>query len=218
MTDISQQNLKEPEQTDWDTAYQTSKYQPPPPAVGADGKPIVYFAKVAEIKKADPDQGYLNYTIDFALTRAGEHDGARVRAWASTRPFMKRGEDGTLVPVKGNPNSLGKFLKASGLSTKPQTNADYQAAVGQVNGRILGFTTDWSAYNKDTGEKVNGYNAFPDDPERPGQKKSILRAGDTVNELDSKGNIIGSRPVISDVLFANARVKYFQDPTNKVAR
>jgi hypothetical protein len=212
-TDISQQSLKEPAQVDWETAFKSSKYEVPPPALGPDGKPITYYGVSSDIKETDADQGYLNFVIDLALTRAGSFDGRRVRTWASTRPFQKRAEDGTLVPVKGNPNALAKFLRAAGLQAKPQTNSEYRATVRAVNGKAIGFTIDWEARNKDTGETVRGYNAFPDDPERPGQKKAILKAGDIYNELDSKGNIIGQKQVQSEILFANARLKYFQDAT-----
>lgn len=220
MTDLAQQNLKQPEQTDWNTAYSNaSKYQAPPPSIGADGKPIVYYGTIKEFAPADPDQGYLNFTADFILTRSGPFDGTRIRTWASTRPFQKRNKDtGELEAVKGNPNSLGKLLKAAGLQVTPQTNDEYVLATRQINGKVFGFTTDWKAKNKDTGEVIVGYNSFPDDPERPGMKKSILRAGDVYNETDSKGNVIGQKVVQSEILFANPQLKYFQDATPKVSR
>jgi len=217
--DIAQQNLKEPEQLDWDSAFSGSKYQAPPPAVGQDGKAIVYYGVVKEAKQTDADEGYLNFQMDLSLTRAGSYDGVRVRTWASTRPFQRKNrETGALEPVKGNPNKLGSFLKAAGLQAKPQTNSEYIASVKSINGRAIPFTLDWEAKNKDTGEVVRGFINFPDDPERPGQKKSILRAGDVVTERDSKGVITGTRTIQSEVLFANPRVKYFQDSTRSQSR
>jgi len=214
--DMGQTNLREPEQTDWDSAYKGSKYTAPPATEGADGKPVVFYGTVMEAKQTEnSDQGYLNYQIDLKLVN-GESEKP-VRTWQSTRPFMKRDAEGNLQPMKGNPNGLGRFLRAAGLQAKPQTNSEYIASVKAINGKAIPFTADWEARNKDTGEVVRGYRAFPLNAD--GTRKSILRAGDVVNELDSKGNITGTRTITSEVMFANLRVKYFQDavPT-KAAR
>lgn len=217
-TDIAQTNLREPEVADWDS-FGKSTYQPPPPAVGPDGNPIIYFAQATDISLSDPDDGYLNYTIDAKIVRSGAPaDGTRVRIWASAKPFMKKDASGTLVPVKGNPNKLANYLRALGLSVKPQTNSEYAAAVKATPGKPFPFVLDWEAKNKDTGEKVSGYLNFPDDPDRPGHKKSILRAGDVVTDRDNKGNITGTRVVSSEVLFANPRFKYFKDAAPKVVK
>lgn len=204
MTDIAQQNLKEPEKVDWDSAFKGSSYTPPPPALGPDGKPIVYQAKVADIKETEGkglDEGYLNFQIDLKLVGNGV-DGTPVRTWVSTRTFTKKQPDGSYVNVKGNPNSLAKFLNAAGLQAKPSSNSEYRAAVKMVNGKSIPLTLDWEARNAETGERVKGYELFPEDPERPGTKKAILKAGDILTN---------ETPVQSEVLFANARVKYFQN-------
>ena len=217
--DIAQQGLREPEQTDWDSAYSGSKYQAPPPAVGPDGRSIVYYGTVDSVKASDPDDGYLNYEIDLKIVRSGSHDGSRIRTWASTRPFMRRDKQtGELVAQRGNPNKLGSFLRAAGLQAKPQTNDQYAASVRSVNGKAIPFTIDWVAKNKETGEVVRGFLNFPEDPERPGQRKSILKAGDVVTERDREGNITGTKTIASEVLFANAQLRYFQDPTPKVQK
>jgi hypothetical protein len=209
---VSQLNLREPERVDWDTAFASSKYAPPPPALGPDGKPIVYQGKVVEIKQSEGkglDQGYLNYQVDLQFIGTE----GRVRTWASTRTFTKKNQEtGEFEPIKGNPNALAKLLKAAGVQAKPSTNAEYAGAVKLINGKAIPFTIDWEASNRETGEVVKGYLAFPDDPERPGQKKTILRKGDLVNEVDAKGNILGSRQIQSEILFANPRLKYFQGP------
>jgi len=70
------------------------------------------------------------------------------------------------------------------------------------------LTLDWTARNKDTGESIRGYQNFPDDPDHPGQKKAILHAGDTYRDRDG-----ATQTVKADVLFANAVVRYFIDPT-----
>lgn len=216
--DISQTNLKEPEQCDWDSMGK-STYSPPPPAMGPDGRYIVYQGAVDVIAKTDPDEGYLNYQMDAKIVRSGAPvDGTKVRIWASTRPFTKAGADGQRVPIAGNPNKLANFLRATGLSAKPQRNSEYESAVKAASSKTFPFTLDWVAKNKDTGEVVRGYQNFPDDPDRPGMKKSILRRGDVVTERDTKGAVIGTREIQSDVLFANPQFKYFQDAAPKVAK
>ncbi len=214
MTDnIGQTNLREPEQVDWDSLG-SSGYQAPPPAYDAAGQPIIYQGVVADFNEGNPDDGYLNVVLDpIKLVRAGVHEGKEVRfTYASARPFTKLGADGQRVPVKGNPNKLANYLRATGLSARPQTNAEYRAALKAAKGKAFQFVGDWEAYNKDTGERVKGYMNFPDDPERPGQKKSILKQGDVITERDAKGNITGTTTVRSEVLFANFKLRYFKDP------
>jgi hypothetical protein len=218
MTDIAQTNLREPEKADWDS-FGKSSYQAPPPAVDSAGNQIVYFATPDTIAVSDPDDGYLNYVMDVKIVRAGAPvDGTKLRLWASTRPYTYVDASGDRVAKKGNPNKLADFLRACGVSAKPQTNAEYQAAVKASSGKTFPFVLDWVAKNKDTGEVVKGYLNFPDDPDRPGSKKSILKSGDLVTERDNKGNVIGSRTIQSDVLFANAQFRYFKDVTNKVTK
>lgn len=208
MTDLAQQNLREPERVEWDTAFSGSTYTPPPPAIGPDGQPIVYSGKIVAVKESPGkglDEGYLNYEIDIALPNLDRP----LKTWASTRTFAKRNEDGEFVPLKGNPNALGKVLKSAGLQFKPQTNSDYRAAMKSITGKMVPFTLDWVARSKDGSEQVKGYEIFPDDPENPGRKKSILKAGD----------ILANESIVSsEVLFANARVKNFLNPANKVSR
>lgn len=217
MTDIAQQNLREPEKVDWDTAFAGSKYSAPPPAIGVDGKPIVYQAKVAEIKES-PGKGldvdYLNYQIDLKLIGNGV-EGTALRTWASTRTFQKRNGEGNFENIKGNPNALAKFLRSAGLQAKPTTNSEYKMAVKQVNGKPLNVTLDWVAENRETGESVRGFDNFPMDPEREGSRKSILKRGDIYTERDRQGNITATKVVEAEVLFANARIKYFQDSAPK---
>lgn len=208
MNDLAQTNLKEPVQVDWD-ALGKSGYTPPPPALGPDGKSITYYGVVETATPTDSDEDYLNFLLDpIKIVRSGQGaDGVTLRfTRASTKPFMKNGQ-----ALRGNPNKLANFLRAVGVQARPQTNADYTAAVKAAVGKPFGFTLDWEAYNKDTGEKVKGFSNFPDDPERPGLKKSILKAGDVVTERDAAGNVTGTREIKSEVLFANPRLRYFQD-------
>lgn len=219
MVDISQTNLSEPERVEWDSAFSGSKYSAPPPATGPDGKPITYFGQVIECKTVNADvdreteKAYLQYQVDFKLVRSGSADGQQVRTWISTRPFTRvNALTGEREPMKGNPNRLASFLRSAGLAAKPQSNGEYSAAVKMVSGKAVPFTIDWKARNKDTGEQIRGYLSFPEDSERPGTRKSILKKGDLVTLRDAKGAVTGEKIVESEVLFANAEVKYFQDP------
>jgi hypothetical protein len=209
-TDTAQLNLREPEQLDWDALAKGSTYQAPPPAYDNQGRPIVFYGQASPVVTDPTKEGYLQILLDpIKVVKSGAADGTLIRfTRVSTRPFMKNGE-----PMRGNPNSLANYLRSAQVSAKPQNNADYVAAVKATAGKTFSFTADWEAYNKDTGETIKGYLNFPDDPERPGQKKSILKAGDVVTERDSKGNVIGTKTVQSEVLFANLRLKFFQDPS-----
>lgn len=206
--DTAQLNLTEPAQCDWDTAYSGGKYVAPPPALDPAGKAIIYQGTIKAATLTDPDETYLNYMVDFELP-----NGARARVWASTKPFTKVNKtSGEREPINGNPNKLGSLLRSAGLQAKPQTNSDYQASVRSVINRKASFTLDWVAKNKETGEVVKGYNAFPVDV-ATGLRKPILKAGDTINLLGEKGAIVGTTEVKSEVLFANPQIKYFQDPS-----
>jgi hypothetical protein len=209
-TDLSQTGLREPAQVDWDSLGKSSSYTPPPPASDASGRPIVYYG-VADLKESDPTKdGYLQVLLDpIKITRSGTADGYEIRfSRVSTQPFQKNGQ-----PMKGNPNSFANFLRACQVAAKPQTNADYLAAAKATKGKVFPFTIKWEAYNKETGESIKGFENFPDDPERPGQKKSILKQGDVYTERDAKGNVIGTKTVQSEILFANAKLRFFQDPS-----
>jgi hypothetical protein len=224
--DIAQLNLAEPGQTDWDN-YGKSGWIAPPPAKDAAGNFIVYtgVAKKIEVEEQYPDrddkeQTYLTVRLDdFQIADPGKYQGYEIKfSKVSRRPYTYL-KDGERLPKKGNPSKLGDYLRAVGSAGKPQNNSEYLATAKAAAGRKFSFTIDWEARNKDTGEKVSGYNAFPDDPNNPGQKKAILKAGDIVNEVDAKGNPTGQvKTVTSDTLFANARLRFFVDPAPKVAK
>jgi len=209
MSDLSGLNLKQPQQTDWDNFNPQSKYQAPPPAIGADGKPIVYYGQAPKefAPGATPD-GLLSVRIDpITIVKSGSLgvDGYVIRFTdASLTPFKNKNGEPT------NAHKLGTYLRACGSIAKPQTNEEYMAAVRATAGKVFAFILDWEARNKDTGERVRGYKNFPDDPERPGQKKAILKQGDTY--IDDQGQ---PQVVKSEVLFANARLRYFRDNTKK---
>jgi hypothetical protein len=216
MTDIAQTNLREAPQVNWDNYNAGGGYTPPPPALDEAGRPIVYTG-VASPKADGADRdGYLQFLLDPVKITKGDHKGYELRfTRASVAPFTKPDADGVRQPMKGNPNAAANFLRSCGLAAKPQTNSEYIASMQRAAGKEFTFTIDWEAYNKDTGERVKGFLAFPLDQERPGQRKTILKKGDTYNVVDRKGNILETKLVESDVLFANARVKFFQDPTKQ---
>lgn len=217
MTDLAGLNLKEPEQIDWDNYNPGSKYVAPPPAKGADGKYLTYFGQIPQtVGETDTlgvtkDEGYRTFLIDpIKIVKSGTADGYQLRfSRVSTKPFA--GKDGKPI----NANGVGNFLRAASILAKPQKNSEYEAAVKATRGRVVPLTVEWFARNKDTGEQVRGYDNFPEDPDRPGQKKSILKAGDVVLVRDKAGVVIGQQVIKSEVMFANAQLRYFQDPNKK---
>ncbi len=211
----AQIDLREPDQMDWDNYNPGSKYTPPPQAKGQDGKYIPYFGQVkSKFEEKDfkvTDEGFRSYELGpVTIVKSGSSDGYQIRFVNASVKKFKRGDK--VIDA----SQVGNFLKACQITQKPQKNSEYDAAIKATAGRTFPFTLDWEARNRDTGEEVKGYNAFPLDPDRPGQRKSILKAGDLVNVLDDKGNPTGQTVVVkSEVLFANARVKYYVDPNRK---
>ena len=205
---MSGTSLKEPNPIDWDAYNPGSKFQVPPPAKGVDGKYVVYHAQLPTTIAAEADDdGYRRYLLDpITLVKNGQGiDGYTIRfTRASVKAFT--GKDGKAV----NASQAGNVLKAAQVAAKPQKTAEYDAAFNLIKGKIVPVTVDWYAKNKDTGEQVRGYENFPVDPDRPGQRKAILKAGDTYT--DAQGN---TQTVKAEVLFANAVVKRFIDPTRK---
>lgn len=196
MADVNGLGLKEPDQVDWEKLGKASNYVAPPPVKGADGRYIIYFGQLPTTITLDvDDNGFRTYLLDpIKLVKNGAGiDGRELRF---TRVGLKSFSNGN--------NSTALLLKSVGSPTKPQKTAEYDAAVKQVAGKVASFSIDWEARNKDTGETVRGYDNFPDDPDRPGMKKSILRQGDTYMEDGVE------RTVQSEVLFANPRIRFFE--------
>lgn len=196
--------LKEPQQIDWDNYNPGSVFTVPPPALDPEGKAIIYTGQLPSVIGTEQDNdGYRRYLLDpIKLVKNGNGvDGATIRfARASVKPYEKNGKT-------QNASAVGNLLRSAGVTAKPQTTAEYDAAVTASRGRIVSFTLDWEARDKNTGEQVRGYANFPNDPERPGQKKAILHAGDEYTAADGT-----KQTVKADVLFANARVRSFIAP------
>lgn len=196
--DMSGKGLQEPTQVDWDKLG-ASKFTPPPPAKDANGKYITYFGQLPsdikeEVMETD-DGSFRQYLLDpIKVVKSGSADGLELRF---TRVSLK--------PFKNGNNAAALLLKAAGVAGKPQKTSEYDSAVKAVRGKVVPFTLDWRAYNKDTGEQIRGYDNFPNDDTRPGQKKVVLKEGDTYTDED--GN---TQTVKSEVLFANAQVRFFE--------
>jgi hypothetical protein len=211
LTNSAQLNLVEPQQVDWNNVSGASTYTPPPQVVGGDGKPVTFTGVIKNIEERanqfavdEEGRAYLNFLIDpIELVDAGRYNGYTLRfTEASTKPFKN-----------GKSNRLALFVAASGSTGKPQTNDQYRQVVKALTGKRVRFTGEWEARSKDTGEKVKGYSNFPDDPDRPGEKKAILKKGDTYTVSDFKGNILETKTVQAEVIFANLVVRNFIDPT-----
>lgn len=197
MADVNGKNLAEPTQVDWDKVGGGS-FTPPPAAKDASGNYIKYFGKLPLniTEDVDNDQ-YRTYTLDpIKIVQSGEADGYELR-------FSRT----SLKPFKNGNNSTAILIKAAGISAKPQKTAEYDSVIKQVKGKVVPLTLDWVARNKDTGEQVRGYENFPDDPTRPGKKKAILKAGDTYKDADGNEQVVQS-----EVLFANAQLRFFEIP------
>ena len=197
MSDIAQTGLKEPDQVDWDKVG-GSKYVAPPPAKSADGRFIVYTGQLPnkiDTTETD-DDGYRQYVLDpITLVKNGQGvDGVTIR-------FARVG----LKPWKNGNNGTALLIKATGVASKPQSTADYDKAIGVVRGKVAPLTIDWQARDKNTGETVRGYDNFPEDPQRPGFKKAILKQGDTYKDENGV-----EQTVKADVLFANAQLRFFE--------
>jgi hypothetical protein len=219
VNDLAQTKLAEPKQMNWDSWESgASKWQAPPPALDLSLKPIVYYGiaqtaieRVSDFALNENGEPYLNFALEPVIITQGDYKGYTIRfVEASVKPFEKNGK-----PV--NAHKLGNYLRACGLTAKPQTNDEYRAAVRMAQPKQFAFTLDWEASSKDTGEKIKGYLAFPDDPERPGQRKAILHAGDFYQVIGTDYKPTGAlAQVKADVLFANARLRFFRDPAKGV--
>lgn len=214
MNDIAQVNLSEPPKTDWDNYGGSGKFQVPPPALDAKGEPIVYYGQAGSITEKvndyalNPDTGqpYLNFALDPFVIATGDFKGYILKyVEVNVKPFMKNNK-----PTGSH--SLGNYLRAAGVAAKPQTNDEYRAAIKLTASKLVGFTIDWQAKNKETAEEIKGFLAFPEDDSRPGQRKCILKAGDFYNVLGPDRKPTGElAKVKSEILFANARLRFFRD-------
>lgn len=158
IADITQLNLVEPEQINFDK-YQdggNSSFAPPP-----EGR---YFGKAPTITDESfgaTKEGYLKVTLDpIEIVNDPTHTGYKIRF--------------TTLSVKKYKNREGSqvmdFLRSVGLNVRPKTNEEYKAAMKQASGRTFQFALIWESYNKDTQETTSGMDNFPPDPQNPDRK------------------------------------------------
>jgi len=208
MSDSAQTNLREPDQMNWDKHNAGSKFQAPPDALGPDGKPLIYKAQLPTTLGTPPtlgatDEGYRSFEVGpLKLVQNGNGaDGYEIRFYTvNVKKFVNRR---TQEPMEVS--SASKVIRAAGVTARPQKNAEYEAAMRQAAGRVIQITLDWRAKDQQTGEEVVGFENFPIDP-ATNKRKAILKKGDVLPD---------GRIIASEVLFANARVKYVIDPTRK---
>ncbi len=210
--DLSQLDLNAPEKMDWDNYHEGSNYRRPPTPIGNDGKPVVFNLKVpneitfgaTQNKDLTIEIGVGRDNPGLTIVKSGNGaDGYEVRNMrASIKKWVNKK---TGQPM--NVSQAGNFLRSAGVQAKPQTPQEYATAAMATRGKVVRATLDWSAYDKTTGEEIEGYANFPDDPERPGEKKAIVNRGDIYTD---KNGI--TRTAQAEVMFANARVRFFQTP------
>lgn len=208
MSDSAQTNLREPDQMNWDKHNAGGKFQAPPDALDQSGKPIVYKAQLpttlgSPTSLGVTDEGYRSFEVGpLKLVQNGNGaDGYEIRFYTvNVKKFVNRR---TQEPMEVS--SASKVIKGAGITARPQKNAEYEAAMKQAAGRVIQITLDWRAKDQQTGEEVVGFENFPIDP-ATNRRKAILKKGDVLPD---------GRVITSEVLFANARVRYVVDPNRK---
>ena len=70
------------------------------------------------------------------------------------------------------------LLRAAGVSARPQSVDELKVLLKSISGRVIQFTGQWEAYNKDTQEETQGQENFPDDKANPGKKLPYIQDGD----------------------------------------
>jgi len=209
--DTAGTTLREPDPMDWDNYNPGSRYKVPPQVKGPDGKALTYYGQLPPPQKGvvtdGEDTGLREYLLDpIKLVKSGPADGYEIRyTRASIAKFYNK-----RTGQRMNASRVGNILKAAGIQAKPQTTAEYDAAMARTAGKVVPFTIEWYAKSKETGESVRGWDNFPDDPEFPGRKKAVLKTGDQYRDADGVW-----QDVKSEILFANAQVRYFIDPNRK---
>ena len=149
MADISAlSNLQSTEPLDWDK-YADSKESPTPPRKGRyqlQAPPSFAFSATTA--------GYLQAQIDPKV--AGPTDaGYEIKFQrVSAKPFKRSG-----VTV----SQMGDYLRAVGITQRPQTPQEQADAVEATAGRIYQADLDWEAYCKGCKFTLKGMENFPTD-------------------------------------------------------
>ena len=170
--------LKVPDPAMFDD-YDVGGWTPPPQAkaIGPTGKPefITYRLTTPNADKFEfrPDRnGFLMAVVDgFAV------EGANYtlrKEYLSSAPFPKKDKAGNVTGTR-NASQLGNYFRAHGLAVRPATAQEYESFALATAGRQFSATLDWSAYDSDRGVEVaKSWDAFPDDPDNPGQKLAYI--------------------------------------------
>jgi len=209
MADTNQMNLREPDQMDWDAHDKGNTYQPPPPALDADGNPIIYQAQLptdmgASTRLGVNRNGFRQFAcgpVRFVKNGPGV-DGYEIRFFDVSVEKYKSKSTGEPIELSG----ASKLLRGAGIKAKPQKNAEWEQAIKLTSGKTIPVVIDWYAKDRETGQVIRGYENFPLDPDRPGRRKAILKAGDVLPNGEK---------VTSEVMFANAVVRYVVDPNRR---
>jgi hypothetical protein len=150
-SDITQLNLAEPDQLDWDK-YQDSQAIPPPPPEG-----IYNVQAPAEIlldRWEKDGKSYLriaNETKALVITDEGPAKGYRLfYPFISTRKYAKR-----------MGNQFADYLRAFGILAQPASNQEYAQLAQATANRFGKVQVKWEGYCKPCAETVlEGQAAF----------------------------------------------------------
>lgn len=193
MAELNGVELREPDPLKWDEYAGTTaspQGDAKPRFVLAPKGVYTVLAKDRPTKGATRE-GYLQYELgNLILSAPGQpYDNQEIRY--------------TRVNTKRWPNreasSLADYLVAHGDQTKPNTNAEYEAAVERVWATPAQVRVNWRGRCKSCGFEIKGYDDFPTRDD--GSKASI------VDCPTCKANDNQERPI-----FANLEIKAFLTP------
>ena len=188
MADITQLNLAEPDQIEWDDYEPGGEGTPPIP----DGK-YVLQAPVSFAFDATAERR-LRVTLDPVVVVGPTHTGSKIR-WIrlSTKRYANR-----------NGSPVGDYLRACGVMASPITNEQYVTCIEATTGRVFQGTTQQHVYcnHKDTPHAAAAPYAID------GQV-SIPKNGDGTSKLSFPC------PVCQKTVFVNSQVRRFIDSIPK---
>lgn len=149
MADLTGLDLQEPERLEGD--YTEAGAIPNPPPAGR------YLCQVPETFEFGTSKAKaLKVQIDPLVIADGEHKGYRIRFTSASFKRFKRGN--------GMASQVEDYLRANGIATIPQSNAEAAQLIESTAGRVIPVDLDWEAYDKESQETVaKSYDEFPSD-------------------------------------------------------
>lgn len=207
---VSGTKLNQPNPANWDKHNETKKvWQAPPVPLDAQGNRIIFTGTMPPkegIIFGETQSNYRNYRITPITVEKPTGAGYQIlNTFVNLVPWTGKGEG-----MSGGSVFVAAVL---GPNVRPVTNDDYDKALLLAARRPVQFTATWEARNRDTGEEVKGYLAFPEELDAEGKptgkRKAILKQGDEYYILDKRGNRIGTERVRAEALFANLVVDRF---------